>query len=109
MTKKKDIGILKATQYINGVMDGSIVVGKLVRKAVERHLNDLETAKDKGFYFDAKQANKWIKLASVCNHWKGEKAGQAFELEPWQCFYLYVLFGCISFIMNSPVNIIYIV
>src|SRR5258708_3854712 len=40
--------------YISGVMDGSVVVGPWIKKAVQRHLNDLQRT---DIYFDPAAAN----------------------------------------------------
>jgi phage terminase large subunit-like protein len=83
----------KVGDYIEGVLSGEIVTSQRVRDAVARHVADLEK-EDSLFYFDRKQAE------SVCTffpllikHSIGEFAGAPFELEPWQAFGVWVLFG----------------
>lgn len=85
--------------YIDGVLDGSIVCGRLIRLAVERHLRDLKTQNVKGFYFDEAAAAKPIRFCKFVRHSTGEwgpkngQPGQVFVPEPWQCFILWVMFG----------------
>ncbi len=67
----------KAEEYIHGVLDGSIVVGKKIRWAVERHVKDLSRVDDPSFpyYFDPKTAFRPINfIQSFCRHSKGEWA-----------------------------------
>lgn len=80
--------------YIDGVMDGSIVVGRHVRQCVERHLYDLEHAKSRGHYFDEKKAVAaiaWFPLALV--HVEGEWAGKPVELTDNQAFIVWCIMG----------------
>lgn len=82
-----------ATQYIADVRSGEQVACKWVKLAVERHVNDLATGHKRGLYFDEKAAKKAIAFFSLLKHSKGEWAGQAITLEPWQQFHFWVLFG----------------
>ena len=79
--------------YCRGVMDGSVLSCRWVRLAVERHLDDLEHAGERGFYFDRAAAEHVLAWFGFLRHSKGEWAGQPFELKPWQQFVLWVLFG----------------
>lgn len=79
--------------YMAGVLDGSIPAGTYVRKAVERHVRDLETGEARGLYFDEEAGQRVIDFFAFLKHSKGEWAGQTFELSPWQQFLLWVLFG----------------
>jgi len=86
-----------AIAYIDGVLDGSIVVGEYVRLACERQVRDIERAKKNDpefpFYFDQDAAQHAIDFFQFCHHYKGEWAGKVIELEPWQQFSLWVPFG----------------
>lgn len=82
-----------AMKYARGVLDGSIVACKWVRLAVERHLGDLADGQERGLRFDVEAAQHVIDFFGFLKHSKGEWAGQVIELEPWQQFYLWVLFG----------------
>ncbi len=88
MTNKADV-----TDYINGVLSGELVTGKLVKAAVRRHLEDLENCEDRGLYFDEYYANRVIDFFRVLQHTTGEFAGDPFEPRLWQKFILWVLFG----------------
>lgn len=84
-------------QYIEGVMDGSIVAGKYVKLAYERFLSDLERQEtDESFdwVFDINVAAKYIAfIETVCVHTRGKWAGKPFILSPWQVAFCGQLFG----------------
>ena len=82
-----------AKQYIDDVLSGRVVVGQRVRQAVERHVGDLRSAKDRGLRFDPKAAERVLKFFGFLHHSKGEWAGRPFVLSPWQVFILWVVFG----------------
>jgi phage terminase large subunit-like protein len=83
----------KVGDYIEGVLSGEIVTSQRVRDAVARHVADLEK-EDSMFYFDRKQAESVCKFFPLLiKHSIGEFAGAPFELEPWQAFGVWVLFG----------------
>lgn len=82
-----------AMQYADDVVNGRVVVCSWVRLSVERHLHDLEHGHERGLYFDEEAAWEVIVFCSFCYHWKGEFAGDQFDPEPWQLFFLWVLFG----------------
>ncbi|MBE9509152.1 MAG: terminase large subunit [Chloroflexi bacterium] len=82
-----------ALQYADDVISGKQVACKAVRLCVERHLKDLETGKDRGLYFDEEAAQYVLDFFGYCRHYKGEWAGQVIDLEPWQQFRHWVLFG----------------
>lgn len=82
--------------YIDGVLSGQIVACERVKDAVRRHVSDMErqSTDDFPYHFD----RRWA--ASVCQffpvmlrHSIGEFAGRPFELEPWQAFSLWCIFG----------------
>jgi phage terminase large subunit-like protein len=79
--------------YARSVVDGKVVVGRLVRLACDRHLNELETGKDRGLRFDAKAAQHAIDFCELLTHSKGEWAGTKLKLQPWQAFIVGNLFG----------------
>lgn len=82
-----------AEKYIDDVMDGRIVVGRYMRKAVERHVEDLKTAGERGYYFDAKWAKKVIDFFPILPFAKGVNKGKPFKLQPWQAFIVWVVYG----------------
>jgi phage terminase large subunit-like protein len=81
------------SEYIHGVQDGTIVACRFIRLAVERHLDDLEHAAERGLHFDRQAAEHVIRFFGFLRHSKGEWAGSPFTLQPWQQFLLWVLFG----------------
>jgi len=80
-----------AKQYIEQVTSGEVLTCKWTRLAVERHLRDLEELD--GYYFDEEEGQKAVKIASLLKHTEGEFARKPFNLQPWQAFILYVLYG----------------
>lgn len=82
--------------YIEDVTSGKQIVGKYVRKAVERHLRDLDRVGDDDFpyYFDEEKARQIVEWFPAClRHSIGEHAKSKFYLEPWQAFGLACIFG----------------
>lgn len=82
------------TAYARAVVAGSIITGRWVRLAAERHLRDLRDGAKRGLHFDIKRAAhaceffpRFLRLA------EGAHAGQPFRLEPWQAFNVGSLFG----------------
>lgn len=89
-------------RYARAVVAGEIVVGRLVRRACERHLRDLETAAGRGLRFDEQRAGRAIRFFPMAfRHYKGEwgplpgvrAQGLPIELEDWQAFLVGSLFG----------------
>jgi phage terminase large subunit-like protein len=80
-------------RYMDDVLSGKILACTYVKLAVKRHLNDLETAEARGFYFDTDAAQEVIDFFSMIRHSKGKWAGKHFILEPWQQFIIWVVFG----------------
>lgn len=83
----------KAEKYVDAVLSGEVPACQSIRKAVERHVADLEHGHKRGLKFDPKEAREAIGFFEFLRHSKGEWAGQVFELEPWQEFILWCLFG----------------
>lgn len=87
MTKQKE----KFWQYAEGVMDGSITVGRYIYLAVERFYADLENKK---FTFDYEKGKRVVNFSEkLCHHWKGVLSGKPAILEPHQHFYIINQFG----------------
>lgn len=91
--KKSEIYKEKVLQYIDRVMSGNRIAGKYEKLTVERQLNDLKYATEKGLYFDEKAAKKAMAFFTLLKHYKGEWAGKELELEDWQCFIVWCVFG----------------
>lgn len=86
-----------AHQYIDDVLSGKIVACKLVIAACERHLRDLDRQRTDEFpyYFDEREADDVCQFFPLAlRHSKGRNfADNPFELQPWQIFINWVLFG----------------
>jgi phage terminase large subunit-like protein len=81
-------------RYMAGVRSGEIVAGRLVKLAVDRHTDDLNNANKRGFYFDVTAATQAVAFFPMClRHSIGEWNDTPFELQPWQQFITWVLFG----------------
>jgi phage terminase large subunit-like protein len=81
------------SRYAASVVEGNTVAGELVRLACERHLMDLETAGDRGWFFDCKAASRILNFAGLIQHTTGPMAGKPLALEPWQQFRHGSIFG----------------
>lgn len=82
----------RATQYAQDVVDGKYVVGKHVRNACQRHLDDLQDGHLRGLAYDADEAESSIDFfPAAIRHWQG-MTGPVF-LEPWQMFIIGCAFG----------------
>jgi len=79
--------------YISGVMGGAIPSCHWARRAVERHLDDLENGDGRGLVFDEEAAAHAISFFAFLRHSKGEWAGSPLVLEGWQQFIQAMLFG----------------
>lgn len=87
--------VADVARYCDDVIAGRIVVGELVRLAVERHLRDLERQDTSGFpfYFDEEAANRRLEECALVSHIKGPLAGERFTPAPWQAFILAAVHG----------------
>lgn len=83
-------------EYIDGVLDGKIVVSKAVRASVERHVKDLarQSTSEFPYHFDANLAAKTCRFfPTVLRHSIGRYAGMPFELSNFQVFCKSMIFG----------------
>jgi len=83
-------------EYVSGVIDGEITVGRYVRLAVERHLKDVERQGTEEFpyTFDEHAAGQAIAaFPALFRHTIGTYAGTPFELAPWQAFIVGSIWG----------------
>ena len=85
----------RVQQYIDDVLSGKRIAGEYEKLFVQRHLNDLKKQRTKKFpyYFDEGTAQYFLDAAPLFPFTKGSKAGQPFELEPWQAFFIALLYG----------------
>jgi phage terminase large subunit-like protein len=91
-----DPHVAKGLEYCRQVVAGAIPACKYVRAACQRQLNDCERAKSDPtwrFRFDEARAGRAARFLEQLPHVKGPKAGQLFQLEPWQCFIVTTVFG----------------
>jgi len=78
------------SEYIDGVKDGSLKVGSLIKKAIERHEKDM---KNPELEFRVSHAQHAIDFIALLEHSTDSSAGKPFLLEPWQVFLVGSLFG----------------
>ena len=83
----------KTLQYIDQVVNGERNPGELEKLAVQRYLDDMDHAAERGFYFDEKKAKRAFTFCGLIRHYKGEWAGKEFIPEGWECFILWNVFG----------------
>lgn len=83
----------KAEQYIEAVLSGEEVTGELTKLAVKRHRNDLEKAEEKGWYFDEAAGVLAYEAIGAFFEVQAKYTSEKIEIQPWQCFLLYVIFG----------------
>lgn len=82
------------TAYAKSVVDGTTIAGPYVRAACQRHLDDLETCKARGLYWDPEAVQRFERF---CNNVLvipgGKMDGQPFTLQPMWQFILGSLIG----------------
>ncbi|AUI65617.1 MULTISPECIES: terminase large subunit [Glaesserella] len=87
----------KANKYAQDVVSGKIAACRYIKKACQRHLDDLEKQQDLAFpyHFDNEKAEKACKFIQYLPHTKGEWAmrRQSITLEAWQLFIIANAFG----------------
>lgn len=86
-----------ANKYARDIVASKIPACRYIKLACQRHLDDLEKSKDKSYpyYFDEKEADKFIRFCELLPHTKGEWAfkRQLITLEAWQKFGYACIFG----------------
>jgi len=80
-------------KYIDDVLSDKIVTCRFVKKAVERHVDDLKSGPDRGLYFDEKEAQKILSFYETLKLWEEPGAGEIFSLLPHWAFIVANLFG----------------
>lgn len=80
----------KMYDYVQGVEDGSIVVGTYIKKVIKRY-KDMLSMKDR-FYYDTRKVDKVFKFFSFLNVEHKNKYIQP-NLMPFQCFFIAFAFG----------------
>lgn len=84
---------IRVQEFIDEVINGTRPHCKWVKLAVKRYLDDLEHGAERGLYFDEDAARYALDFFDYCKHSKGEWAGKTLELEPWQQFQIWNIFG----------------
>ncbi|HAT2743916.1 TPA: DUF1983 domain-containing protein [Citrobacter farmeri] len=89
-----------ANQYARDIVGGKILACQLTILACQRHLDDLERAKDPNwpYRFDKNKAERFLRFAQKMPHTAGEWARRKLriEFEPWQKFALGAPFGWVN-------------
>ena len=83
----------EVNQYINGVLSGDIVSCRTMKQAMQRHVDDLEIADERGYYFSEKIASNSIDFFPIIKHIDGEYAGKPFHLVPFQKAITWIVCG----------------
>ena len=87
MIKVKATSRDPVTTYAKNVLSGKIIAGPHVRSACQRHLNDLEQAAQRGFFFDLDKVKRVIGFyEDILRLNGGEYEGQPYRLLDWQKF-----------------------
>jgi phage terminase large subunit-like protein len=94
----------RATAYARRVVAGKIPACRWVKRACQRHLDDLAHARTKAFpfRFDAAKAERACRFAELMPHVKGHWAlpvkgkTNRIRLEPWQSFRRSMVFGWVE-------------
>ena len=87
----------RAMNYEQNVLEGHIPVPLLVKKAIERNVEDLKNQKTKHFpyYFDPEAGSKICRFIELMPHingyWPTEE--NKIRLEPWQCWMFMTAYG----------------
>lgn len=76
--------------YIDDVLSGRQVCGRLIRKSVERYL---ELSRREDIYVDYKSVDECIEFFYHLKHFKGKTAGQHFRLSNWQMYIILNVIG----------------
>lgn len=83
-----------AEQYISQVLNGRVNVCKYVTLAVQRHIDNLDTGRDRGLFFVPSEGEKAIRFFGHIRQSKGEQfTGKPLILQPWQAFVVYMIYG----------------
>ena len=80
-------------QYMDDVLSGKIPACEYLKLAVRRHLSDLKNCSDRGLYFDPEAAQHNIDFTEKLKQSKGRWAGKHLQLQPWQVFIKWCIYG----------------
>ena len=94
MKKRKPKHTDKCTKYALDVINSEVIAGPFARATCQRHLDDLDNAGKRGYYYDEFIANKAIAFFEEILHLSGGQwEGKPFLLLPWEDFIIASLFG----------------
>ena len=82
--------ITQVNDYVKAVLSGELPSCAMVKKAVERWVED---NKREDLYFDRGAFLRVVKFSGMLKHFKGEFAGKPIVWQPWQLFCLANIFG----------------
>lgn len=98
--------VAKANTYVSDVLAGRIPACKWVKRACQRHVDDIDRSKspDWPYRFDEAKAERICRWGELMPHVKGKWArkdpktrkAKKIVLEPWQCWLLAMLFGWVK-------------
>ena len=77
-------------KYMDSVMSGQRMAGRLERLAVERTARLME---DERYFMDTEEVERVLGIISLFRHTKGQYYGQPFQLFPFQAYYFAHAFG----------------
>ena len=81
-------------KYIDRVMSEEADVGRAEYLCVKRHVEDLEHANEREWYFDEELAIEALKFfPTMLRHGIGRWSETEFSTEPWQSFCIWSIFG----------------
>lgn len=83
-------GIKLFYKYIDDVLKGRRVCGRLERLTVERTVELMDNPK---YYFDEAEAERVLKIISLFRHTKGKYYKTRFQMMPWQAYMWGHIFG----------------
>lgn len=82
----------RVSEYIDRVITGKRTAGKYEVLAVQRYISDLQK-KNWEYHFEEPAALQALLFFNLLKHFEGEWAGQDLELEGWQAFIVWNIFG----------------
>lgn len=83
----------RVSDWCESILDGSIPACKWTKLAVERHLDDMQHGHERGLWHDAESAQAWVDFFLCIQHFEGDFAGSPIELDDWELFVIWNVFG----------------
>ena len=97
-----------AEKYIKDVTSGEKKVCLYIKQTIDRHIYDLETAPERGLYFDRRAADRVFAFFSMLNHCPDKLKWVPFEPEDWESLIIYLAFGWKKANKTRRFNFIYV-